>query len=171
MYVDTHPRSVQWNGVMTLAPLSALDDSLPASRASLSGSTSERGRMYNSREWSNQPRTFTRRYSRSFNSAGLQHINIYIQLIWIRLCDQFWRCGIKIALTHSVGSGIGSAVVNIWRFSISFSFHCLRFTFKYINAINTNRSITTIHSSSVTWGSDWSWSDCTGSRTYPKNTW
>lgn len=77
---DTHPRSVQWNGVMTLAPISALDDSLPASRASLSGSTSERGSMYNSREWSNRPRTFTRRYSRPFNSTGLQHINSCIQM-------------------------------------------------------------------------------------------
>lgn len=45
-----YPRSVQWNGVMTLAPITALEDSLPASLASLSGLTGERGIMYSSRE-------------------------------------------------------------------------------------------------------------------------
>lgn len=40
-----YPRSVQWNGVTTLAPLSPLDDRVPASLASLCGSTMERGRM------------------------------------------------------------------------------------------------------------------------------
>lgn len=41
--LPSHPRSVQWNGVITLAPVSPLDERLPASLASLCGSTSERG--------------------------------------------------------------------------------------------------------------------------------
>lgn len=45
LVLPSHPRSVQWNGVTTLAPVSPLDDRLPASLASLSGSTIERGRM------------------------------------------------------------------------------------------------------------------------------
>lgn len=70
--LPSYPRSVQWNGVMTLAPVSPLDDRLPASLASLCGSTSERGRMYSSCEWSKWPRTRTRLYSRSFSSWGLK---------------------------------------------------------------------------------------------------
>lgn len=49
-YLAPYPRSVQWNGVMTLAPVSALEESLPASLASLSGSTGERGIIYSSWE-------------------------------------------------------------------------------------------------------------------------
>lgn len=68
----THPRSVQWKGVTTWAPLSAVDDSRPASRASRAGSTMVLGIRYSSLEWSKCPLTFTGLYSRFRSSSGLQ---------------------------------------------------------------------------------------------------
>lgn len=64
----THPKSVQWKGVMTWAPLSAEEESRPASRA---GSTMVRGIMYSSLEWSKWPLTFTGLYSSAFSSIRL----------------------------------------------------------------------------------------------------
>lgn len=91
------PKSEQWKGVTTWAPLS-VEDSLPASRASRTGSTMVRGIMYNSLEWSKWPLTFTGLYSKFFSSIG------------------------------SAGRGMGSAMTRDSNSAISFSFHFRRWT-------------------------------------------
>ncbi|TNN68136.1 hypothetical protein EYF80_021619 [Liparis tanakae] len=67
---------------MTLAPVSPLDPSWPASLASFSGSTGERGRTYSSCEWSNRPRTRTLRRQHGSPSSK----NVYENLSYFGKC-------------------------------------------------------------------------------------
>ena len=74
--LHTHSLSASLNGVITCAPIWDCLETIP--RPPWSSPMGERGVTYNSREWSNVPRTTTRRYSKSFRSSRLKEIQWYM---------------------------------------------------------------------------------------------